>query len=297
MRHAWRMVRPLILLPALGAWAGQATFRTGVTLVRVDVSVTRGSVPVSGLTAENFEVRDNGVAQRIERVLVDEVPLGVMLVLDASSSVAGPQLANLQTAARAFLDGLSARDQAGLLTFSHQLMLRQSLTSDLQAVRKAIDRTAGSGSTALNDAVYAAFRLRRPADNRGVAVVFSDGLDNLSWLTDADLIEASRRSDLIVYGVTLSSEDVPLAFRGTPPPRENALLRSLAEETGGRLFNAGSSGQLPDLFARALQEIRARYLLTYYPQGVDQEGWHKLDVRLRRASGEIKARPGYAVTK
>jgi VWFA-related protein len=283
----------LIVLPVLVAWAGQATFKTGITLVRVDVSVTRGAIPVSGLTEANFEVRDNGIRQRIERVLVDEVPLSVLLVLDASDSVAGRQLGHLQTAARAFLDGLVPRDRAGLLTFSHQLMLRQALTSDLLAVRKAVDETVGTGSTALNDAIYAALRLRRPSSDRGVAVVFSDGLDNMSWLTDEEIVAAARRSDLIAYGVTLSA-DGPPSFAGRAwRPTENALLRSLADQTGGRLFNVGSSGQLPAVFVRALQEIRARYVLTYYPQGVEQQGWHKLDVRLERASGEVRARPGY----
>ncbi len=284
----------LLVLPLIAALAGQVTFRTGVTLVRVDVSVTRGSLPISGLTAANFEVRDNGKQQRIERLLVDEVPLSVLLVLDASESVAGQKLGHLQTAARAFLDGLHPGDHAGLLTFSHQLMLRQALTADIQAVRRAVDETAGAGSTALDDAVYAALRLRRPAADRGVAIVFSDGLDNMSWLTDQEVVGASRRSDLIVYGVTLSS-DVPATLPGAQTWRiqRNELLLNLAEHTGGRLFEVGSSGQLTDVFVRALQEIRARYVLTYYPQGVDQQGWHKLDVRLKGASGEIRARPGY----
>ncbi len=302
-------------LPFLVASAGHQTFRSGVTMVRVDVSVTRGGTPVSGLSAADFEVRDNGVRQRVERVLIDEVPLSAYLILDSSQSVAGAQLRSLQSAAHAFLEGLAGIDKAALLTFSHQVRLLHPLSEDLRSVGREIDGVAGGGSTALVDALYAAIRLRDFADDRAVAVVFSDGLDNMSWLTPAEVIEAARRSDVIVYAVTLApATSVP--YSG-PPLRnpsvsvvvdqarserearlpDNPVLRSLADQTGGRVFNAASSSQLTEVFVRALREIRARYVLTYYPEGVEQTGWHKLDVRLKGASGEVRARPGYFAAK
>ena len=85
----------------------QPTFRVGVDLVSVDVSVTRNLDPVAGLTIENFEVFDNGVKQKLERIVHEQVPLEAFLVLDMSGSVAGVQLEELKAAAGAFVSGLT----------------------------------------------------------------------------------------------------------------------------------------------------------------------------------------------
>jgi hypothetical protein len=64
-------------------------FRTGTDAVLVDVSVLREGKPVRGLTAADFELRDNQVEQQIDLVSADEVPVDVSLLVDVSASVAG----------------------------------------------------------------------------------------------------------------------------------------------------------------------------------------------------------------
>ena len=65
----------------------QTTFRTGVEVVELDVSVTRGGRPVPGLDAADFALADNGVTQEVQSVTLDRLPLSVVLTLDTSSSV------------------------------------------------------------------------------------------------------------------------------------------------------------------------------------------------------------------
>ena len=67
----------------------------------------------------------------------------------------------------------------------------------------------------------------------------------------------------------------------------------LASDTGGRTWSAGSNRQLEELFTRALNEMRARYVLTYSVRAPNKPGWHKIQVGLRNASGDVTARPGY----
>ena len=50
--------------------------------------------------------------------------------------------------------------------------------------------------------------------------------------------------------------------------------------------------KLDTIFLSILQEFRQRYLVSYTPRGVTKEGWHRLDVRVKRG-GTVKARPGY----
>src|SRR5262245_16642344 len=80
--------------------------------VRVDVLVTERGKPVPGLTAADFELRDNGVSQTIEVAESSDVPVNAVLALDVSDSTAGRRLADLTAASRRLLDGLTPRDRA-----------------------------------------------------------------------------------------------------------------------------------------------------------------------------------------
>ena len=285
---------PLLIALASIVVSGQQrpTFRVGVDLVTVDVSVSRGGHPVSGLALENFVVFDNGVEQKLEGISVEQVPIDAFLVLDTSASLAGNRLSQLKSAADALLDGLTAHDRASLIAFSHVILVRCPLTADLRAVRSELVLAESSGRTALDDAVYVTLRLREPRQNRAVAVVFTDGFDNASWLSEDRVLDAATRSDVIIYGVTLGDPvRLPGVVSGDKPPSYK-FLESAASATGGRLFHAATGDKLRDAFERVLEDVRARYLLRYSPDKITP-GWHTLEVRLQRARGDITARRGY----
>jgi hypothetical protein len=105
------------------------------------------------------------------------------------------------------------------------------------------------------------------------------------------VIEATKRSGMLVHVVELVSEEW-MGFRGTEL-RPSSFLGRLADTGGGRRWFAKSSRDLRELFGKALNELRARYLLTYSLTGVSREGWHDVKVTLKNARGEVTARPGY----
>jgi VWFA-related protein len=270
-------------LLAVAAPQEPPVFRAEVGLVRIEVLVTRRDVPVHGLTAADFEVRDDGRVQELEPVLEEETPVDAALVLDMSGSVRGAKLDALKDAARAFLDGLREGDQAALVAFREEVLLLEPFTADRARVQRALARAQPRGSTALCDAVYAGLRLREPGRRRSAVVVFSDGIDNLSWLAASDVVEAASRSEAIIYGV---------AIRAKGDPKER-FLGDVVRATGGQLFEAASERDLRGRFLDVLGDIRARYVLSYAPRGVDSAGWHALEVRLKRVKGDVLARPGY----
>jgi VWFA-related protein len=273
----------LLAVALLAAPQAPLVFETEVGVVRVEVLVTRGGVPVSGLGARDFELRDGGVLQDLEPILEEQTPVDAVLVVDASSSVDGPKLAALKAAAGAFLDGLRSGEHAALLAFNHELRLLQPLTTDLAAVRGALDRVFPQGNTALVDAVYSALRLREPGERRTAIVVFSDGVDTLSWLSPADVVAAAGRSNATVYAVTVPGR----REAGEPFPDD------VARATGGRVFEATRERDLRARFLDVLEDIRARYLLRYVPRGADAPGWHAVEVRVKKGQGDVLARPGY----
>lgn len=259
----------------------QTTFRAGVEVVQLDVSVTRGGQPVSGLTARDFSLTDNGVAQQLQTVTLEQLPLSVTLVLDVSQSVAGERLRHLINAG----DGLSAAlrpgDRGALLTFSHIADLRVPLTSDLQAIRDALAAMKPGGATSLRDAVHLALQLQPHDNTRPLLLVFTDGVDTSSWLTENSVLDSARRVGVVIHAVRVDS---------------NAFLDRLAEASGGRTWSATSDKQLRELFTGALDEMRARYLLSYTPSGATTTGWHELKVKLKNGRGDVTARPGYFVS-
>lgn len=294
-----------IAVPLIVLLAGQAgpRFQSGAEVVRVDVLVTNGGAPVAGLTAADFELRDSGVVQSIDAIAIEDVPVSMMLALDTSHSVRGEALQDLKLAAKGALDTLDAGDRAALITFSAELVFRADWTDDSSAVRRAIESTSAAGGTALWDAAYAAITHRDSvAGRRSLVLLFSDGEDTASWLPMTAVLDRARRTDAVVYGIDvrrtagqsgalLYRSGIRLAENG-PPPGE-PLLPRLADLTGGQSFQAASTGALLDAFTRIVKEFRTRYLLTYTPGGVPQQGWHPIDVKLKNRRGQVRARRGY----
>ena len=158
-------------------------FRAAVDAVRVDVLVTDRNRPVAGLTAADFILLDNGVPQQIEAIHFEDVPVSMLLALDASASVAGSPLMDLKEAARAALETLDSGDRAALLTFSAELTLRADWSNDRNQVMRAIADTRAGGGTSLSDAAYAAMTIRdAEPGRRALVLLFTDGDDTTSWL-------------------------------------------------------------------------------------------------------------------
>ncbi|HEX6973800.1 MAG TPA: VWA domain-containing protein, partial [Vicinamibacterales bacterium] len=265
---------------AAGTVSGQQPFRTSTEAVRVDVLVTRGRTLVRGLTAADFEIRDRGVVQEIQQIEVEQLPLNVLLVLDTSSSVAGPRLHSLLQAGRQLVSGLREPDRVALLSFATRVRLVSELTRDFRRVIAGFDQFTANGFTSLRDAAFSGLALRDRDPGRTLMVLFSDGADTSSWLPAAKVIDAARRTDVIVYGVGIR-ESVRFGSRTYAVAASGEFVEDLAATTGGRVMLAGNNADLARTFVTLLSEFRNRYVLSYEPRGVTAPGWHPLDVRLK----------------
>jgi VWFA-related protein len=281
MRRGVPLALALVLFEGAGHAQQSPAFTSKIEAVRVDALVTDNGQPIRGLAPADFEVLDNGVAQQVELVSFDQIPLNVILALDMSDSVAGERLEQLRRAGSALLEGLKKEDQAALVTFSHVVELRAKLTSDVSRVRTALDDAHGMGLTALVDGTYAGIMVGESDAGRALLIVFSDGVDTSSWLRADAVLDAAKRADVVVYGVSVVSRLKP------------EFLHDMTSFTGGRLFEIEKTANLEQTFLSILEEFRHRYLLSYTPTGVSKDGWHRLDVRIRNRRATIKARPGY----
>jgi VWFA-related protein len=276
-------VRSLVLATAalaLQAVAApqQPNFSTRREAVRVDVLVTDRGQPIAGLGPADFDLLDNGVAQHVDLVSFEQIPLNVVLAFDTSDSVTGDRLDHLRTAGEAVLSGLKRGDQAALVTFSHIVAQRAPLSGELDGVRRALAQPTQPGETSLVDGVYTALTIGESDVGRALVIVFSDGLDTASWLSADMVLETAKRSDAVVYGVSLGGRV--------------RFLRDIAF-TGGSVIDVDSTKNLSAVFLKILDEFRHRYLVSFSPEGVSGSGWHRLEVKLKSRGATIKARPGY----
>jgi VWFA-related protein len=280
IRRQWLIVASVVAATAV-LDAQDIVFSSKVEAVRVDVLVTDRDKAVLGLKPSDFELRDNGVLQQVDLVSFEQIPLNVVLALDMSDSVSGNRLEQLREASSGLLGGLTSDDQAGLVTFTQRVVLGSKLTNDLAKVREAMTPLNDVGDTSIIDATYAAMMLAESDVGRGLVIVFSDGLDTASWLTADMVLNTAKRSDVVVYAVSVQSRLKP------------EFLRDLTSATGGRLYEIEKTANLSTVFLGVLEEFRHRYLISYTPNGVDRGGWHQLDVGIKGRRAAVKARPGY----
>jgi hypothetical protein len=156
------------------------------------------------------------------------------------------------------------------------------MTGDAAAVGAALHEIKGGGATALLDAVQLGLELQPHDRTRPLLLIFTDGRDTASFLESDAVLDSARRTGVVIHVVRVESD---------------AFLDQLTQTSGGRTWSASSDRQLRELFTRALEEMRARYLVTYTPRGVGRAGWHELKVKVKAGNADVTARPGYFVSE
>jgi VWFA-related protein len=268
----------------------------------VDVLATdnRGA-PLPRLGPADFSILDNGVRQRIVSVEYEQLPLHVVLALDASGSVDGEARERLVEAAEAFLDGLREPDRVTLVVFTHEIRVHAIAPGRRADAAAVIRGLVPAGWTSAFDATWVALMSAEKPDLRSLVVLLSDGFDNKSWLRLDDVLGAARSVDTVVYSVRVqpagrpSSRKTPWGAIGTRGALAGTadFLETIAVETGGRAFLADNEHDVRPALLRVLEEFRQRYVLSYTPEHVESGGWHSLEVGLNGRAGKVTARRGY----
>jgi Ca-activated chloride channel homolog len=261
-----------------------AVFGSSAERVRLEVLVTRGGRPVSGLSGADFELRDDGKPVEV-RSLPGELPIHALLLLDASGSVEGSKLEYLRTAAQALLENLAPDDKATLLSFSYGFGAHGGIGVEPARAAEQLPQIRAGGTTALFDALYGALLLPQAGAARNLLLVFTDGVNQMSWLSADRVLGVAREADVVVEVVSAGEDAAPQSEAGV-------FLRSLAVATGGTVWHSEEGVKLREAFLEVLAEFRSRYILEFEPRS-ERPGFHRLELRVRHRAVSVKARPGY----
>ena len=249
------MRRFLAVLAALLLGALPAIAQTGSQEIEiVDVNGSRypdGGETVIVIEFRNFpeapdptqlEVTANGeLVSSLEVAPIGEasVPVGVVLAIDASGSMAGEPIAQAKAAAKDFVSQARPEDQIAIVTFSNEVIVLSGFTNSKQDLNSRIDSITAAGETAFNDAILKSVELFQAGSAKNLLpnlIVLTDGEDTASTATLEEAVAAVSASDIRVFGVALESADFnpdPVEqiatagnglFLSTPEPESLSLL-------------------------------------------------------------------------
>ena len=291
----------LAALPASGP--GQVlSFSVRSDLVVFSATAVDGKGrPVTNLRREDFRVYDEGRAQAIAHFHGGlGLPARILILLDASGSMAQDRVANARQAASQILLALSPEDEVAVAGFDSRYFGVVAFTRDRHAVWRGLESIQPFGSTALHDALDKGARdIASHGEGRRAVVVLTDGIDTSSQKTADEVIARSRALDVPIYAVSVVSPlDDPgsASFLGKKDAGEARAaaetLARYAELSGGAAFRVSNVAGLRIAAERIASELKHQYRLGWDPsQGPSR--FRRVVVSTTRKGVTVRTRSGY----
>ena len=284
------------------------TFRSDVALKRVDVQVVdSGNRPITGLTKDDFVLRENGKEQDIRDFQSEKMPVDVVLLLDVSASMQ-PHVRRIADAAHEALRILGPQDRVAILVFDRstrvRLPFRDSRADVERGLNSVLDEETFDGGTditrgLLDAADYMSRRARREA--RRAIVILTDDQTQFDR-NEVQVVRALTRADSILSAL-IAPDALHTGTRGGPVPDDlldgpwgriiprsfgvfgartrSAGTSAIARQSGGDSMRVEDASAFADTLAR----IRERYALFFYlPEGEQQGNEPNIVVELSAAA-------------
>jgi Ca-activated chloride channel homolog len=296
---------------------------TAEVLLPVTVRDSAG-VLVKNLTRQDFKVFEDGVEQPLSELSLRQVPVDVVLMLDASSSVSD-NLDDFRRAAEGFAAHLAADDRVSLIQFDDRILLLQDWTKSQVQLRRALRRLAPGMFTRFHDAMLLATRDQFPrGSSRHAIIVLTDGIDSGKGITFDAALRSALQTQTAVYVVSntaieraqkqeeleqllsasdssvkfneLRIGDLRLGLQALDASEQN--LDQLTRATGGRLYKPTSFNDLEKIYAEVAEELRHQYALYYTPLNKKRDGqFRRVQVQTKDKTFRVTARVGYFAPK
>ena len=331
------LATPKIPVPASDLTADDGeVIKVNTQLVSVPVRVMdRKGRFIGGLSKEDFKVFENGKEQDIALFSNENEPFTVALVLDMSYSTKF-KLAEIQSAAIAFIDQLRPNDKVMVVSFDGEVHVLCEATNERKEIYRAIKSTAIATGTSLYEAIDLVMNNRlRQIDGRKAIILFSDGVDTTSRRSnDLNNLHDAMELDSLIYtirydtfadvqnmknGPIVQQPKISIPTQGgsslpnvlptimtpnsqgtTAAEYEKAAeyLDQLAIRTGGRRYDATSLGNLADAYSKIASELREFYSVAYYPSEDRVAGKSSsVKVKVDKEGVVVKARETYTSRK
>jgi Ca-activated chloride channel homolog len=287
-----------LVMMAAATVAAQKTYRVGVDLVHFSVAVTdREGDPIPGLTADDFEIIEEGKPQTIKFFSAgvaeaeSDLPLHLGFLLDTSGSMER-DIREVRTAVIRFLNSMDRAVDITLVDFDTEVRVARYGQTDFTRLIERIRNRAPGGWTALYDAMGTYLQGASEQLGQKVLIMYTDGGDTRSTLQLSDLVDILRASDVTIYALGYLEHQSSSARN-----EQRMLLQRFTEMTGGQAFFPSSLKEVDKFYSAIHKEVSARYSLGYTSTDTHSDGkWRQVKVRIKRPDlkgVKIRTRAGY----
>lgn len=251
-------------LPAQEA-SRNSRIRVEVNLVNILVSVLdRNGRPVLDLPQDAFELREEGLSQKIERFEAEtNQPLDLALMVDTSLSALKELRFEGEAAAHFIRQVVRPGDRLGMFQFSDSVIQLAPYSADVPALQAAARRLTAGAGTAMYDAILQGSQslARLPADRRRAIVLVTDAGETTSTAKFEDARRVAIQSGPLIYSIVVR----PVKNESGRNTAGEHALETITDSTGGALYFPDELRELDAMFDRIDRELRTQYLLGYYP--------------------------------
>lgn len=302
-----RVILPLVVIASasLLALPSSANNAQAGKMVVLNVRVTDPTgKAVRDVPRDAFQVTEDGVPQKIELFMNEEIPLSYALAIDSSGTMRS-QFGAIVEASKNIVNANKESDETFLVRFisSDKIETVQEFTSDKRLLLNGLDSLyIEGGPTAVLDAIYltAEHLAQRKTDpdqlRRKVLILVTDGDDRSSFYTKDKVFRLLASTDTQIFTIGFMTDL-------KPDQREKAikLLGQLARETGGRTFFPRSALDLERISTEIINDIRTQYVIGYVPAADSKNSVHKTVVSITQGANQEQraaiTRVGYGPEK
>lgn len=217
------------------------------------VRLDRRTVSVGGKSSRHLVV--GIVAPATAVVPTDRLPIDLGVVIDASGSMQGANLAAAKQAAVGIIDALGAGDHLSLVSFADDVITHLGTTrmdaAGKAAARRAVEPIVTRGSTNLGEGwrqggLHLATRQEQASDpERHQLILLSDGHANRGCIDPRTLAEWA--GGLRSQGILTSTVGIGMGY-------SPVQLQAMAEAGGGRMHDAESPAEIVEIILAELGE-------------------------------------------
>ena len=249
---------------------------------------------VPNLTRDRVRVLEDGRLQTITNFSRESnQPLAVVLLMDSSSSARASLKVQQEAAIDFFHNTIKRkRDKGLLMTFDSTIDVLQEFVDDPDRLSKAVKSVRIGGGTKMYDAIQVACqeKLAGLTGPRRILVLIGDGDDNMSYETLDSAIAVAQRSEVSIYAISTNNS----GFFGMAQPKQDKLLKRLAETTGGRAYFPPKIDDLAMSFFRISEELRSQYSVAYRSTNSSRDGaFRRIKINVKGKKVKLQYRKGY----
>jgi VWFA-related protein len=266
----------------LQAVSAQRTLTVDVDLVNVVLTVQDSAGQfVTGLTADDFRIYEDGNEQKIAVFEKENVASAIGILVDNSLSMVDI-LPMMKTGLLDFSKHTDSFEELFVMSFGTRVRTIHDVGQPLGRLESRVKGLGVAGTSVLFDALVEGLRKvsgREP--ERKALLVFTDGIDTASETGYRDVLLEAQKAGALLYFIPIGSRILI----------DEHTIDSLAKETGGRVVYLRKSDPIRPVMDDIRQELSRQYYIGYYAGR--KPGFHSIRVEVPGREVRIRAKSGY----